>query len=41
MLEKGRRKENPLALLVGTQTSTATTENSAEIPIKTRNRTAI
>ena len=35
------RKENPLKLLVGMQTSTATVENSVEIPLKTGNRTAI
>ena len=32
MLERVWRKGNPLALLVGTQTSTATMENSVEIP---------
>ena len=36
-MEKG----NPLTLLVGMQTSTATMENSVEIPQKTGNRTAI
>ena len=41
MLERMRRKGNPLTLLVGMQTSTATMENSVEIPYKTRNRTAI
>ena len=41
MLEKVWRKENPLTLLVGMQTSTATMENSVEIPWKTGNRTAI
>ena len=35
------RKGNPLTLLVGMQTSTATMENSAEIPLKNENRTAI
>ena len=35
------RKGNPLTLLVGMQTSTATMENSVEIPLKTGNRTAI
>ena len=30
------RKGNPLTLLVGVQTSTATTENSVEIPQKTK-----
>ena len=32
MLERIRRKGNLLTLLVGVQTSTATTENSVEIP---------
>ena len=32
MLGKVRRKGNPLTLLVGMQTSTATMENSLEIP---------
>ena len=32
MLEKVWRKGNPLTLLVGMQTSTATMENSVEIP---------
>ena len=40
MLERVRRKRNPLTLLVGMQTSTATMENSVEIPSKTENRTA-
>ena len=31
-IEGRRRKGNPLTLLVGTQTSTATMENSVEIP---------
>ena len=35
------RKGNPLTLLVGMQTSTATMENSLEIPLKTGNRIAI
>ena len=35
------RKGNPVTLLVGMQTSTATMENSEEIPLKTGNRTAI
>ena len=35
------RKGNPLTLLVGMQTSTATMENSVEIPQKTGNRTAL
>ena len=41
MLERVWRKGNPLTLLVGMQTSTATMENSMEIPLKTGNRTAI
>ena len=40
MLERVQRKGNPLTLLVGMQTSTATMENSVEIPLKTGNRTA-
>ena len=32
MLERVWRKGNPLTLLVGIQTSTATMENSVEIP---------
>ena len=35
MLERVWRKGNPLTLLVGMQTSTATMENSVEIPLKT------
>ena len=35
------RKGNLLTLLVGMQVSTATMENSVEIPLKTGNRTAI
>ena len=34
MLETVGRKRNPLTLLVGMQTSTATMENSVEIPLK-------
>ena len=41
MLERVWRKRNRLTLLVEMQTSTATTENSMEIPLKTGNRTAI
>ena len=41
MLERVRRKRNSLTLLVEMQTSTATMENSEEIPLKTGNRTAI
>ena len=40
MLERVWRKGNPLTLLVGMQTSTATMENSVKIPYKTGNRTA-
>ena len=32
MLQRVRRKGNPLTLLLGIQISTATMENSAEIP---------
>ena len=35
MLERVWRKGNPLTLLVGMQTSTATMENTVEIPLKT------
>ena len=38
MLERVWRKGNPLTLLVGMQTSTATMENSVEISLKTGNR---
>ena len=41
MLERVWRKGNPLPLLVGMQTSSATMENSVEIPLKIGNRTAI
>ena len=41
MLERVWRKGNPLTLLVGMQSSTATMENSVEIPLKTANRTAL
>ena len=41
MLERVWRKGNPLTLLVGMQTSTATMENSVEIPEKMGNRTVI
>ena len=41
MLERVWRKGNLLTLLVGMQTSTATMENSVEIPLKPGNRTAI
>ena len=34
MLERVWRKENPLTLSVGMQTSIATMENSMEIPLK-------
>ena len=38
--ERVWRKGNPLALLVGMQTSTTTIENSVESPLKTGNRAA-
>ena len=41
MLETVWRKGNPLTLLMGMQTSTATTENSVEIPLKTGGGTAL
>ena len=41
MLERVWRKGNPLTLLVGMHTSTATKENNVEISYKTGNRTAI
>ena len=41
MLERVWRKGNPLTLLVGMQTSAATVENSAELPLKIGNRTPI
>ena len=41
MLERVWRKGNPLTLLVGMQTNTATMENSVESPLKTGNRIAI
>ena len=41
MLERMWRIGNPLPLLVGMQTSSATMENSVEIPLKIGNRTAI
>ena len=41
MLERVWRKGNPLALLVGKQIDIATMEMSMEIPLKTRNKTAI
>ena len=41
MLERVWRKRNPLTMQVGMQTSTATMENSVEIPLKTGNKTAI
>ena len=41
MLERMWRKGNPLTLLAGMPTSTATMENSVEIPWKTGNRTSI
>ena len=41
MLESVWRKGNPPTLLVGTETGAATTENSMEVPQKTKNRVAI
>ena len=41
MLERVWRQGNRLSLFLGMQTSTATMENSMEIPLKTGNRTAI
>ena len=41
MLERVWRKGNPLALLMGMQTSTATMENSVEIPLKIANRSTV
>ena len=41
MLERVWIKRNPLTMQVGMQTSTATMENSVEIPLKTGNKTAI
>ena len=41
MLERVLRKGNPLTLLMGMQTSTATMENIVEIPLKPGNSTAI
>ena len=41
MLERALRKGNPLTLLIGMQTGTASMENSVEIPLKTGNRAAI
>ena len=41
MLERVWRKGNPPTLLVGMQTSTATMENSVEIPLKTGSKTAL
>jgi len=41
MLARLWRKGNPCALLVGMQTSTATVENSMDVPQKVTNRTTI
>ena len=41
MLERVWRKGNPPTLLVGMQTSTATMENSVEIPLKIANRLTV
>ena len=40
-LERVRRNGTPPTLLVGMQTSTATMENSVEIPLKIANRTTL
>ena len=40
MLKRVWRKGNPLTLLVGMQTSTATMESSVQITLKTEKRTA-
>ena len=41
MLERVWRKGNPLTMLVGMQTSTATVENQCGDSLKTENRTAV
>ena len=41
LLERVWKEGNPLTLLVGIQTNTATMENSVEISLKARTRTAI
>ena len=41
MLERVWKKGNPLALLVEMQIDIATTENSMEISLKTKNKTTI
>ena len=41
ILERMWRKGNPLTLLVGIQVSTATLENSMEVPPKNKNRTTL
>ena len=41
LLERVWKKGDSVTLLVGMQTSTATMENSVEIPQKTGNRTAL
>ena len=41
MLERVWRKGNPLTLLVEMQTSTASMENSVEIPLKIAHRTSL
>ena len=41
MLVRMQRKGNPLALLVGMQTGTATLENNMEVPQKIKNRTTL
>ena len=41
MLERMRRKESPLALLVGMWTGAATLENCVEVPQRVKNRPAL
>jgi len=41
MLKRVWRKGNPLTLLMGMQTGTATMKNNVEMPSKTGNRTAL
>ena len=41
MLMRMQQKGNPLALLLGMQTGTATLENSMEVPQKVKNRTTL
>ena len=41
ILARMQRKGNPLTLLVGIQTDTATLENSIQVPEKVKNRTIL